>query len=69
MTHLRHQIGKRFKKDFEDINLLTTDHSLQDNLHLYFIDSEGDLNVMSEDEDLKDALKYRTMKNLDFLPI
>ena len=42
---------------------------MSENLHIYFIDSEGDLNVMSEDEDLKDALKYRTMKNLDFLPI
>ena len=62
-------MGKRFKKDFDKLNLQQNEQLLAQNLHIYFIDSEGDLNVMSEDEDLKDALKYRTMKSLDFLHI
>jgi len=34
---------------------------------LFYEDSEGDLNVISEEEDLKDAKKYATEKSQTYL--
>jgi hypothetical protein len=35
----------------------------------FYEDSEGDMNVVSEDEDLKDAYKYLQSKRLDHLEL
>lgn len=36
-------------------------------LEFYYVDSENDQNVISEEEDLRDAKKYKQLKNYDYL--
>jgi hypothetical protein len=36
-------------------------------VRIYYNDSEGDENVISEDDDFQDALTYKQLKNIDIL--
>ena len=41
--------------------------SLWDSIEFYYEDSENDQNVISEEDDLRDAKKYKQLKNIDAL--